>query len=170
MIILKGVEFVVLVICYNLTTKTILNTNFFYRVVNFVTVPLYAEFTKIKPLKIKKKTQRNKTKLCSATFIFKSCSKQITAKGRKKWKIYLRLYGLSVGYEVQNSESKNWFEIVQNLLCVNIKCTTWELTLASLKGHWTSSTSSPTFSKKSWDFYTITSVGMGNDCMPSFMF
>ena len=39
-----------------------------------------------------------------------------------------------------------------------------------LKGHWTSVTSSPTFSKKSWDFYTITSVGMGNDCMLSFTF
>ena len=39
-----------------------------------------------------------------------------------------------------------------------------------LKGHWTSSTSSLTFSKKSWDFYTIRSVGMGNDCMPSFTF
>ena len=28
----------------------------------------------------------------------------------------------------------------------------------------------PTFSKKSWDFYTIRSVGMGNDCKPSFTF
>ena len=36
-----------------------------------------------------------------------------------------------------------------------------------LKGHWTSS---PTFSRKSWDFYTIRSVGMGNDCMLSFTF
>ena len=26
------------------------------------------------------------------------------------------------------------------------------------------------FSKKSWDLYTIKSVGMGNDCMLSFMF
>ena len=25
----------------------------------------------------------------------------------------------------------------------------------------------PTFSKKSWDSYTISSVGMGNDCMLS---
>ena len=39
-----------------------------------------------------------------------------------------------------------------------------------LKGHWTSITSSSTFSKKSWDFYTIRSVGMGNDCMLSFTF
>ena len=39
-----------------------------------------------------------------------------------------------------------------------------------LKGHWTSVTSSPTFSKKSWDFYTIRSVGMGNDYMQSFTF
>ena len=28
----------------------------------------------------------------------------------------------------------------------------------------------PQISKKSWDFYTIISVGMGNDCMPSFTF
>ena len=26
------------------------------------------------------------------------------------------------------------------------------------------------FQKKSWDFYTIRSVGMSNDCMPSFTF
>ena len=26
------------------------------------------------------------------------------------------------------------------------------------------------FSKKNWDFYTIRSVGMGNDCMLSFTF
>ena len=26
------------------------------------------------------------------------------------------------------------------------------------------------FSKKSWDFYTIRSVSMGNDCMPGFTF
>ena len=38
----------------------------------------------------------------------------------------------------------------------------------SLKEHWTSITSSPTCSKKSWDFYTIRSVGMSNDCMLSF--
>ena len=37
-----------------------------------------------------------------------------------------------------------------------------------LKGHWTSVTSSPTFSKKSWDFYNIRNVGLGNDCMQSF--
>ena len=42
--------------------------------------------------------------------------------------------------------------------------------IASKRGHWTSLTSSPTFSKKSWDFYTIWSVGMGNDCMQSFTF
>ena len=28
----------------------------------------------------------------------------------------------------------------------------------------------PTFSKKSWDFYAIRSVGMGKDCMLSFTF
>ena len=28
----------------------------------------------------------------------------------------------------------------------------------------------PNFFQKSWDFYTIRSVGMGNDCMPSFTF
>ena len=39
-----------------------------------------------------------------------------------------------------------------------------------LKGHWTSSTSYPNFFQKSWDFYTIISVGMGNDRMPSFTF
>ena len=39
-----------------------------------------------------------------------------------------------------------------------------------LKGHWTSITSSPTFSKKGQDFRTITSVGMGKDCMLSFTF
>ena len=42
--------------------------------------------------------------------------------------------------------------------------------LPILKGHWTSVTSSPTFSQKSWDFYTIRSVGMGNDCMLTLMF
>ena len=51
---------------------------------------------------------------------------------------------------------------------------TWSLTQLLLKGHWTSSTSSPNFfqngSGKSWDFYTIRSVGMGNDCMQSFTF
>ena len=40
----------------------------------------------------------------------------------------------------------------------------------NLKGHWTSVTSSPTFSKKSWDFYTIKSVTIDNDCMLSFIF
>ena len=39
-----------------------------------------------------------------------------------------------------------------------------------LKGHWTSITSSPTFFLKSWDFYTISSVGMGKDWMLSFTF
>ena len=39
-----------------------------------------------------------------------------------------------------------------------------------LKGHWTSITSSPTFFKKSWDFYTIRSVGIGKDCMLSLTF
>ena len=34
------------------------------------------------------------------------------------------------------------------------------------KGHWRSIASSPTFSI--WDFYTIRTVGMGNDCMLSF--
>ena len=38
------------------------------------------------------------------------------------------------------------------------------------KGHWTSVISSPTFSKESWNFYTIRSVGMGNDCMLNFTF
>ena len=43
--------------------------------------------------------------------------------------------------------------------------------LLSLKEHWTSTTSSSrTFSKKSWDFYTIRSVGMGNNCILSFTF
>ena len=40
----------------------------------------------------------------------------------------------------------------------------------SLKGHWTSVTSFPTFSKKKLRFYTIRSVGMGNDCLLSFTF
>ena len=39
-----------------------------------------------------------------------------------------------------------------------------------LKGHWTSIASSSNFFQKSWDFYTIGSVGMSNDCMLSFMF
>ena len=40
-----------------------------------------------------------------------------------------------------------------------------------LKGHWTSITSSTNFfPKKSWEFYIIKSVGMGNDCMLSFTF
>ena len=38
----------------------------------------------------------------------------------------------------------------------------------NLKGHWTSTTSSPIFSKNNCDFYTIRSVGMGYDCMLSF--
>ena len=44
------------------------------------------------------------------------------------------------------------------------------LEVDNLKEHWTSSTSSPNFFQKSWDFYTIRSVGMGNDCIPSFTF
>ena len=39
-----------------------------------------------------------------------------------------------------------------------------------LKGHWTSVTSYPNFFQKNWDFNTIRSVGMGNDCMLSFTF
>ena len=31
-------------------------------------------------------------------------------------------------------------------------------------------TSSPNFKKKSCDFYSIWSIGIGNDCMPSFTF
>ena len=43
--------------------------------------------------------------------------------------------------------------------------------IINLKGHWTSITSSSNFfGGKSWDFYIIRSVGMGNDCMPSFTF
>ena len=36
-----------------------------------------------------------------------------------------------------------------------------------LKGHWTSITSSLNFFPKSWDLYTIRSVGMDNDCILS---
>ena len=39
-----------------------------------------------------------------------------------------------------------------------------------LKGHWTSITSSPNFFQKSWDFYSIKTIGMGIDCMLSFTF
>ena len=39
-----------------------------------------------------------------------------------------------------------------------------------LKEHWTSITSSPTFSPKSWDFCTIRSVGIDNDYILSFTF
>ena len=34
-----------------------------------------------------------------------------------------------------------------------------------LKGHWTTSTSSPNFFQESWDFYTIRSVYLCSDCM-----
>ena len=40
----------------------------------------------------------------------------------------------------------------------------------NLKGHWTSSTSSPNFFQKRWDFYTVRSADIGNNCMPSFTF
>ena len=39
-----------------------------------------------------------------------------------------------------------------------------------LKGHWTSSTSCPTFFQKKLGFLYIRSVGMSKDCMPSFTF
>ena len=35
----------------------------------------------------------------------------------------------------------------------------------SLKGHWTTSASSPNFFQKSWDFYIIRSVYLCRDCM-----
>ena len=38
----------------------------------------------------------------------------------------------------------------------------WKSVGCLLKGHWTSITSSPNFFQKSWDFYTIRSVGVGN--------
>ena len=42
--------------------------------------------------------------------------------------------------------------------------------LLCIKGALVKLTSSPNFFPKSWDFYTIRSVGMGNDCMLSFTF
>ena len=39
-----------------------------------------------------------------------------------------------------------------------------------LMGHWTGVTSSPTYLKKSWDFYIIESFDMCNDCLLSFIF
>ena len=39
---------------------------------------------------------------------------------------------------------------------------TWKF---ELKGHWTTSASSPDFFQKSWDFYTIRSVYLCSDCM-----
>ena len=39
------------------------------------------------------------------------------------------------------------------------------LSLLMLKGHWTTSDSSPNFFQKSWDFYTIRSVFLCSDCM-----
>ena len=40
----------------------------------------------------------------------------------------------------------------------------WDFAL-SLKGHWTTSASSPIFFQKSWDFYIIRSVYLCSDCM-----
>ena len=37
--------------------------------------------------------------------------------------------------------------------------------MQQLKGHWTTSASSPNFFQKSWDFYTIRSVYLCSDCM-----
>ena len=41
---------------------------------------------------------------------------------------------------------------------------TW-LLVQTLKGHWTTSASSPNFFQKSWDFYIIRSVYLCSDCM-----
>ena len=41
----------------------------------------------------------------------------------------------------------------------------WMFESGVLKGHWTTSASSPIFFKKSWDFYTIGSVYPCSDCM-----
>ena len=37
-----------------------------------------------------------------------------------------------------------------------------------LKGHWTTSASSPDFFQKGWDFYTIRSAYLRSDCMLNF--
>ena len=41
------------------------------------------------------------------------------------------------------------------------------ISVVSLKGHWTTSASSPDFFQKSWDFHTIRSVYLCSDCMPN---
>ena len=81
-----------------------------------------------------------------------------------------RLSSKILGYSYNASwihrlEKYGWDLLLKESVVINVQCM-----ISMLKGHWTSITSSPTFSKKSWDFYTIRSVGMGKDYMLSFTF
>ena len=70
--------------------------------------------------------------------------------------------------EFKNASSNLWVDKCELRVSRICKLKIWEyfkVWVSTLKGHWTTSASSPNFFQKSWDFYIIRSVYLGSDCM-----
>ena len=57
------------------------------------------------------------------------------------------------------------FECLDKFWWMKLEKKSWKKSSYYLKGHWTTSASSPNFFQKSWDFYIIRSLYLCSDCM-----